>query len=63
MQGTFYVKVVRIHTYSLCSFCMLKINNTFKEAKFICCLSEKGFVVTLALAKSNSGAGLEETGL
>jgi hypothetical protein len=42
---------------------MLKINNTFKESKFRCCLSEKGLVVNLAIANSNSGAGLEETGL
>ena len=63
MQGTFYVKVVRKRTYSLCSFCMLKINNTFKESEFRCCLSEKGLVVTLAIANSNSDAGLEETGL
>jgi hypothetical protein len=42
---------------------MLKINNTSKESTFKCCLSEKGLVVNLAIANSNSGAGLEETGL
>jgi hypothetical protein len=42
---------------------MLKINNTFKESRFRCCLLEKVLVVTLAIANSNSGAGLEETRL
>jgi len=63
MQGTFYVTVVRKRTYILCSFCMLKINSTFKESKFRCRLSEKGLVITLTIANSDSGAGLEETGL
>jgi hypothetical protein len=50
MQGTFYVKVVRKRTYSLCSFCKLQINNTFKDSKFRSCVSEKGIIVTSAIA-------------
>jgi hypothetical protein len=38
-------------------------NNIFKESKFRCCLTEKGLVVSLAIANSNYGAELEETGL
>ena len=31
MQGTFYVRVVRKRSCSLCSFFMLKINNTLES--------------------------------
>jgi hypothetical protein len=44
---------------------MLKINNTLKESIFRCFVSGEGIIVTLTIhvANSNPGAGLEETGV